>query len=268
MKKIAIAVIIFILLGLAGFLIYKKAASQKKIKEEEKKVVSRKKPALNIIDLEKRPYITLVPREDGREVFMTIGKTYLNEDEVDYQFEYQAGTMLQGASGKVNFKEEPTPITKKILFGSCSKGTCSYDEDVSGGSLTLYCRGKEDYGVKGDFSLAQMKEKKGIFFSRDGKISLNVGGKGLADDVFVICADTIGLPKTVSNKVIAGPIGFFTAAKQTIKQAELTFANVEESGDLKVLTWDGAEWKEFKAIKKNDLLIAEVNQLGTFALVK
>ena len=70
MKKIVIAILVAIL-AVGGYFGYTKLIKGGK-KEEERKVITKQRPQLNIIDLEKRPYITLVPREDGHEVAMTI----------------------------------------------------------------------------------------------------------------------------------------------------------------------------------------------------
>lgn len=263
MKKIILILIILAVLG-GGFFAYKAISSKK---QASKKVVQKKKPEVNLIEMEKRPYITLVPREDGHEVSMTIADLKLKETDLEYEMEYQAGNMLQGAGGRIDFTEEKPPVSKNLLFGSCSKGKCKYDEDVSSGSLTLYFSGKEDYGLKGDFTIAKMEEAEGVFNSRDVKVSLNVGEKGLDDEVFVVVLYTMGLPAEVDGEVIAGPYGFFTSQEQSLKEAELTFKSSEQ-GDLKILGWDGSQWQEYETKVADGQAVAEVDQLTTFILVK
>lgn len=267
MKKVLIILIILVFLGGTGFFAYQKFFQKEKV-EESKKVITKKKPQINLLELEKRPFVTLLPRVDGHELFITIDSLKMGEDGVEYELEYQAGTMLQGAFGRIDFKEEPTPVTKKLLLGSCSKGKCKYDKDVSGGSLTLYFEGKEDYGVKGEFTLNKMSEEEGVFFSKDKKISLDVGKTGLTSGTFVVVLDTIGLPSEIESRVLAGPVGFFTASKQSIKKADLTFKEIEQDlSDVKILGWDGKEWQEYKVEIDNDSVTARVDQLGTFVLV-
>lgn len=265
MKKIIIVILVLLLAG-GGFFTYR-TISAKKQTEQKKVVTSKKRNPVNILDLDKRPYITLVPRVDGHEVSMTIDNLHYKEDMVEYELEYQAGTMLQGAGGRIDFSVESAPITKKLLFGSCSKGKCKYDDNVSAGSLTLYFEGKEDYSLKGEFTIAIAKENEGIFQSRDVKVSLDTGAS-LEDNTFVITASTMGLPQEVEGEVLAGPIGFFTANKQTIKKATLTFKGISETENLKVLGWDGIEWQEYGAEIEENTVVAEVNQLTTFVLVK
>lgn len=266
MKKVLIGLVILAVLGGGGFFIYKKVVSKPKV--EVKKTLKTKKPAINLLELEKRPYVTLVPRVDGHEVTMTIDKIKLDETEVEYELEYQAGNMLQGAGGRIDFDLEEPPVSKNLLFGSCSKGKCKYDDDVFSGSLTLYFDGQEVYGLKSEFTLGKMADEAGVFSSNDVKVSLDVGQNGLDGNTFVIVASTMGLPAEVEGKVLAGPIGFFTAKKETVKEATLTFKGIKEDGDLKVLGWDGSNWQEYEAVVEGETVSAEVDQLATFILVK
>lgn len=266
MKKFLIFLIIIAFLG-TGFFAYQKFFGKEKA-EEAKKVVTKKKPQVNLLELEKRPYVILLPRVDGNELFATIDKLKSGEERLEYELEYQAGTMLQGAFGRIDFQEEPPPVTKKLLLGSCSKGKCKYDEDISGGSLTLYFEGDEDYGLKGEFTLNKMSEKEGLFSSRDTKVSLDVGKTGLPASTFVVVFDTIGLPEKVEGKVLAGPIGFFAAESADIKKGELIFEEIEEDlTKAKILGWDGKEWVEYEVEIEGESASAQVNQLGTFILV-
>lgn len=267
MKKVLIVLSVLIVLIGGGFFAYQKFFQKEKV-GESKKVITKKKPQINLLELEKRPFVILLPRVDGHELFITIDSLKMGEEKVEYALEYQTGTMLQAGTGRINFEEEPTPVTKKILLGSCSKGKCKYDEDVSGGSLTLYFEGKEDYGVKGEFTLNKMSEKEGVFSSKDKKISLDVGKTGLASGTFVVVFDTIGLPEEIDNKVLAGPIGFFTASKQSIKKADLTFKEIEQDlSGAKILGWNGKEWQEYEVEIDDDSASARIDQLGTFVLV-
>jgi hypothetical protein len=267
MKKIIPLLIIFALLAGGGFFAYKKLGARKE-KEKPKTVTSKKRNPVNILELEKRPYITLTPRSDGHELSVTIDNLKHDEERVEYELEYQAGTMLQGAGGRIDFTEEPAPVTKNLLFGSCSKGKCKYDEDVNSGSLTLYFEGKEDYSLKGEFTLGKMAEKEGVFNSQDVKVSLDVGEKGLDDDTFMVVASTMGLPGKVKGKILAGPIGFFTAGSPDVEEATLTFKRIKEDLEgAQILGWDGLDWQEYEITIEDESASTTVNQLGTYILV-
>jgi hypothetical protein len=267
MKKLVVIVLI-IILAAGGYFGYTKFLKKEKPEEEKRKVITKQRPAVNIIDIEKRPYVTLVPREDGNEVGLSIIDLKGREKLVEYELEYQAGSLLQGAGGRIDLAEEPLPVTKNLLFGSCSKGKCKYDEDVSGGSLALYFENGEDYGVKGDFTIKQMSEAEGVFRSRDVKAELDVGEDGLGNSVFIIVASTIGLPEKVDGDVIEGPVGFFTAGIEKIDDATLTFKTSKDIDSPLILAWDGSEWIEYEAEKEDGGYLTTVDMLATFVLVK
>jgi len=265
MKKIFI-IILIVILAVAGYFGYSKFFKKEEA-EEERKVITKQRPAVNIIDLEKRPYVTLTPRSDGHEVTLTVVDLKGKESKVEYELEYQAGSLLQGAGGRIDFSEEAVPVSKNLLFGSCSKGKCKYDEDVSGGSLALYFENGEDYGVKGDFTIEQMSEAEGVFRSRDVKTELDVGENGLTDGVFVICVATMGLPSEVNGEVVEGPVGFFSSGNESIDEGELLFKTNEEIDSPLILGWNGDEWMEFDAEKVDSGYLTTVDMLGTFVLI-
>lgn len=267
MKKIIIFIIIFLTLASLGFLSYK-LFFKKKTPEPVRAVISKRQELVNQLALEKRPYVTITPREDGKEISMTIFGLKNSEEKAEYELEYQAGTMIQSAVGKINFLEEKPPVTKKLLLGSCSAGgKCSYDKDVSGGSLALYFDGAESYGLRGDFTYNKMSEKVGLFSSRDVKVSLDIGSKGLAKDAFLIVASTMGLPGEVSGKVLIGPVGFFTSSNPNLSQAALTFKSHEDLSQAKIMGWTGSSWKEYAGKVGEGDISTSVDQLSTFILV-
>ncbi|PIS09161.1 hypothetical protein COT75_02780 [Candidatus Beckwithbacteria bacterium CG10_big_fil_rev_8_21_14_0_10_34_10] len=266
MKKIIIIILSVILLGTAGFFGYKTIKNKKKT-EETKQVVTKKRQEVNLLELTKRPYITLIPRTDGRELFLNIENLKLKEELVEYELEYQAGTMIQGAFGRIDFLEEKPPVRKGLLLGSCSKGKCRYDEDVTGGSLTLYFEGSEDYSLKGEFTIGTMLEKKGIFSSRDAKVTLEIEKGDLSESTFLVVSSTMGLPKEVKGEVVSGPIGFFTASKTNLTKSKLTFKTDKDLENPMILGWDGTEWQEYEVEKVTEGYSTLINNLTTFVLV-
>ena len=200
---------------------------------------------INQLPVKERPYVTLVPRADGREVTLTVFDNR-GAERVEYELEYQAGNLIQGVFGRIDFTEEKPPVSKKLLFGSCSKGKCKYDENVSGGSLTLRFEGGENFALKGNFTLQQMAAQEGLFTSRDGRLSLEVPEGSLPATTYLIVADTFGLPGQLEGEVVAGPYGFFTAEATKLKKpATLTFklSQQEEVAALKVFAWVNDQWQ-------------------------
>ena len=230
--------------------------------------ITRKVEEINKLAIKDRPYVTLTPRSDGREVTLTIDNL-TNASRAEYELEYQAGDMLQGMFGTIDFSTEPQPVSKKLLFGSCSKGKCKYDDNVSGGSLIMRFEGQDDpYVLKTEFNLQQMADRKGIFTSKDIKAKLDVGKTGLASSAYVIIAPTMGLPAPIEGEVIAGPYAFLAATSLKLASAELTIQSKQDLGTAKLLSWTGQAWTELDSETGINKLTAPVTSLGTFVLVK
>src|SRR3989344_797126 len=182
---------------------------------------TKKLEEINKIALADRPFVTLTPRADGKEVTLTIDRVK-NADSVEYEMEYQAAELIQGVFGTINFADEPLPVEKSLLFGSCSRDKCRYDEGVTGGSLTMrFDGGKEAYALKSEFNLQNMFDREGVFLSRDSQATLNVGRTGLPNNTFVVITGTMGLPTDVDGEVIAGPYSFLAASSPVLKSAQL-----------------------------------------------
>lgn len=268
MKKIIIVIIILLILAGGGFFAYKKFFSAKKVKEESRAII-KKRPQINLLEIAKRPYVTLYCREDGKEMSFTIDQLKNRETKVDYELEYQTGTLLQSGGGTIDLETETTPVERKILLGSCSAGgKCSYDENITGGSLTLYFEGKENYGLKGEFTLNKMSEAEGVFNSRDVKTSLDVGKNGLAANAIVIVFNPLGLPGEIDGQIIGGPTGFFTLSSVKLLKAVLTFKSHEDLTNVKIFGWIDDKWQEFETEIGQGLAKTSIDTLGTFVLVK
>lgn len=229
---------------------------------------------INTIDIKNRPYVTLSPTVGGKhpagqEVTLTIHNVTLGATSVEYELEYQAGTLLQGAFGTIDLTKEPPPVSKDLLFGSCSTGgKCAYHKDVSGGTLTLRFKGgSQNFNLKSEWNLQTMSDRQGKFSSRDGKFQLEVGKTGLPNNTFLVMIQTMGLPKSVSGEILAGPYGIFTNNQKLSGMAQLTMRLNQDVTSTKLLGWDGQAWKEYKSTLADKTLTATIDKLTTFVVV-
>ena len=260
--KLSLLVIIFSLFFLSG------CGCNKKDTETQPSPAARKMEEINKLPISDRPYITLTPRDDGREITLTIDKVN-NADQAEYELEYNAGSMIQGAFGSIDFSEETLPVVKKLLFGSCSKGKCRYDEDVSGGSLSIRFEGEAGaYVLKTDFNLQQMADRKGVFTTKDIKASLDVGTSGLSAGTYLVIASTLGLPAPVEGEVIVGPYAFLAASSPKLTAAEIIIKSKKDLTNARLLQWSGDDWIELNSEIGEEQISAPVTSLGTFVLVK
>ena len=171
---------------------------------------------VNTVDIKDRPYVTLAPTVGGRhplgqEVTLTIHSVTLGSTLVEYELEYQAGTLIQGAFGTIDLNKETPPVNKDLLFGSCSTGgKCAYHKDVTGGTLILRFKGgSQNFALKGEWNVQNMSERAGKFSSRDAKFQLEVAKAGLPANSLIVIAQTMGLPKPVEGEIVAGPYRAF-----------------------------------------------------------
>ena len=229
---------------------------------------------VNTIDVKDRPYVTLAPtvggkHPQGREVTLTLTATALNSKSVEYELEYQAGSLLQGVFGRIDLAEETLPVSKDLLLGSCSAGgKCSYHEDVTGGTLTLRFRGgDQDFALKGEWNFQNMADREGKFSSRDGKFQLDTGKTGLPSAAIVLIAQTMGLPAAVEGDILSGPYGVFTNNHKLKGPAQLTMRLSEDVTTAKLLGFTGKTWKEYKSQVSDKTLTATVDTLTTFLAV-
>lgn len=236
-------------------------------KEEIVQTSTRKVEQINKLAIKDRPYVVLTPRADGKEVTLIIDKV-TNATNAEYELEYTAGSMIQGVFGELDFATEGLPLSKDLLFGSCSKGKCRYDENVSGGSLTIrFEGGDEPYTLKSDFNLQMMADREGVFTSKDIKASLDVG-TSLSSSTYVVVQNTMGLPGAIKEEVIAGPYAFIATNSTPLKGAELTIKSKDDLTDAKLMYWDGKVWEELKTETNEGQISASVSSLGTFILVR
>lgn len=195
--------------------------------------------------LEERPFVTLIPRSDGRELTLEI-KGIKNTTSVEYELAYLSNDLSRGVIGSIELKGEDS-LSRKLLLGSCSRNVCKYDENVSRGTLTLRLRGPgstkkftADFHLqRGDKELTSINGK----FRFTGKIS---------PSVYYLTMSTIGLPSSIEGKVIAGPYGVFTAGSGLVK-GKVSFEGLGESA--KTYAWTGKQWQELANAESSQLTI-------------
>ncbi len=84
--------------------------------ESQTEQLNKKIEPVNQIPVTERPFAQILPRSDGREVTIIVDQ-YQTSSEVEYELEYQAGTLLQGAFGTIDFTTENPPVKRNIFLG-------------------------------------------------------------------------------------------------------------------------------------------------------
>jgi hypothetical protein len=222
------------------------------------------------IPLEGRPYVTLIPRADGKELNLSI-TGIVDAKTLEYELTYLAGDpnnqLQRGVVGSVDLAGK-TDYQKAILLGSCSKNVCKYDEGVTEGTLALTLRSSEGAIQKYEsaFHLQKGSEGKAGLTSGEGNFKLVSANLPAA---YYLTLSTIGLFQTPSGKIIAGPYGVFTSASSRIT-GQVSLRLAESSSRPSVYVWQNKQWQKLTSGLETDGEVVSVStdRLGTFVAVE
>ena len=224
------------------------------------------------VPLEGRPYAILIPRSDGREVTLEV-TGIVGTDTLEYELVYLAGDLdnqIQRGAGSTVDLEGVTDYEVDILFGSCSTGgACSYDKNITGGTLTLTLRDQEKLGQKYESTFHLQKgidAKNGLTMGDD---NFKLVSSKLSSSGYYLTCSTIGLFQMPESKVIAGPYGVFTSSSSQAS-GEVTFKLPDSHQTGKIMVWSNKKWSELKSTVSADgsFVSAPITQLGTFVVVE
>lgn len=219
---------------------------------------------VNQIAVSDRPYVQIIPQADGRNLMVEINSVPKPADSAEYELEYQAGTLLQGAFGLIDL--ESLPSSTKVLLGSCSAGgACTYHTDIKGGSLVLKFNGAENYALKQDWRyFDNWGNKETEFGSKDAKFQMT--SKDLAKQRFIVVYNSPGYPTGLTGTVVSDPYSLTGSAAFTGK-AEVTMRATEE-GTLKIMGYNGTSWKSFETTVDGKSATATVDLMELYVVVK
>lgn len=216
----------------------------------------------NVIPVDQRPYLSISP-VDARNLSLAVISIKKPAEAVEYELEYQAGTLLQGAFGELELGT--LPASKSILLGSCSAGgACTYHEDVQGGSLLTRFSGPENYALKSDWRYFDNQAKDTAIGSKDAKFQLE--STSLATHRYLIVFNNAGYPEGLEGAPISDPYSLSSSANLTGTGTLTIRAN--EEGGTKIMGWDGEEWQEFETTVDGKELTAEVDLMELYIAVK
>ncbi len=119
--KLTLIISFALLLGACG----------KKAPQEEAKTTQR---IINQLEINQRPFVALFPHPTGKLLTLMIDKPG-DIPEAKLEIEYLSGNSLKGGRATVEFPTD-LPYTRSFLLGTCSAGgSCSFDEDLSTGTV-------------------------------------------------------------------------------------------------------------------------------------
>lgn len=156
-KKLPVILALLILGILVVFAVFSFSGKKETVEEVEKP----KEPKVMSIDQlpeDDRPVVSLTSRPDGKELILTI-ENIQNIRIIEYELVYLTGDVQRGVIGSISVSGGEDEVSRDLLLGTCSRGVCRYDENVTGGTLTITFRGEKSYKFVKDFSLEKEKNK-------------------------------------------------------------------------------------------------------------
>lgn len=233
---IALLLIIAIVTGVVLFVKNKKTAAPVATTATKKKVQS----PVNVIAVADRPYISLEPSADGHYITTNVIEVKKTATQLDYEMEYQTGSMLQGFGGLI--KLDKLPVSDKKLFGSQSAGgAITYHEDIKGGNLLAQFTGTESYAVKSAWRYFANSDQASEFSSQDTKFT--VGNQELSKYSYIVIYNSPGYPAGLKGETISDP--YVVRAEKSLKTISSNFAvSIRSSEEGQIMGYDGAKWQK------------------------
>lgn len=262
MKKIVIAGVALVVLAGGGVLAYTKL-HKPAVKTAEgstkKKLINE---PVNVIAVEERPYLQIIPQADGHNLVIAVQKVKKSATNAQYELEYQAGSLLQGAFGEIPLSS--VPASTKVLLGSCSAGgACTYHEDVQGGTLVTKYEGPENYALKSRWKYIDNLKKGTSFSSQDAMFQID--SKDLAAQRFLVIFNTAGYPDGLKSKP-ASELYSLTSSGTLKGTAKLTI-RAEQEDNLAIVGYDGKSWKEFETKVDGKQATATVDLMELYTVI-
>lgn len=263
-SKLPIIIGGIVLICLVLFLSFKIFGHKKAVETKPEPKKKTKVEEINIIPVEERPYLYLTPLADGKNVEITLVYVKKSSQEAEYELEYQAGTLLQGAFGALKLTQ--LPFTEKILFGSCSAGgACTYHTDIKGGSLlTRFMDGTDKYVLKSDWRYFDNIDKSNKLASKDAKFQLVADA--LTKQRYAIIFNAPGFPQELEGAVASDIYSLQTSSPLSGK-GETTIRANQEGANLQIATWNGQEWQYHSGVIDGKTITAEVELSELYVVV-
>jgi hypothetical protein len=207
---------------------------------------------VNMEPIANRPFVTLTPRADGHAVELNLISEKKPSTDLEYEIEYDSGSLVQGAFGQTSIDAGKFPLSKEILLGSCSTGgKCTFNTDVTGGTLTLRF-GNPDYTLKNEWSFAENAKAGNSFVSRDGKFTLDTTKSKLKTGNIIVFQSP-GFPGTLTSDLVVGP--YAVGANITVGTVSVSIRVPSDVNTAALMGYDGSSWKELSTKISSDRLL-------------
>ncbi len=225
---------------------------------------------VNIIPVLERAYVSILPVADGRNLTISINHLSKEASSVEYELEYQSGSMLQGAMGVIDLSQLPN--TEEVFLGSCSAGgACTYHTDISGGNLLLTFIGPENYALKTNWRYIDNTTRSSEVASWDAKFQLN--SPALTSVRYSIVFNSPGIPSGLGEELqtefeIISDIYALNTSSTSSGEGKLTIRLLEDSETATIVGYDGNGWTQFETTIEDKVASATVELMELYLVVR
>jgi len=256
---VAVVVLILAGVGIYAFTKQKAQPAEQTQTTEKKKKVSQ----FNVSPVAERPYILIRP-DGGRNLKLDIMELKKPAETVEYELEYQAGELLQGAFGEIQLGT--VPASADILLGSCSAGgACTYHQNVQGGTLVTRFAGTNEYALKNDWRYIENTKKEKTAGSKDAKFQIE--SADLAKQAILIIINSPGYPGTLPGTPISD-IYALTSSGTLTGNVTVTIRATEDAAGAKLAVWDGSSWTTVEGTAEDKSLTAQTKFGQAYVVIK
>lgn len=240
------------------------------------------------------PYATLFPRRDGNALVLNLKRTS-SYDAITYELAYTSkadeiavqgnnvsdsgdgapgGSIDRGVQGTIDTKDKKGEYEQEILFGTCSKNVCKYDQGVENGTLTLHIRkGDKAYRMNTQWHIQKPDVALGVITSGDGHMSYKTDAdrQTLSNVAFTIVNDLTGVPKLPGDKQVLGKV--YSLNVPIAKEFPAGTASIElaetPSADAKLYRYNPSksDWEMLGAKLEGSTFAGKATGAGIFAVL-
>ncbi|HCB23019.1 hypothetical protein A3H81_00595 [Candidatus Daviesbacteria bacterium RIFCSPLOWO2_02_FULL_38_18] len=217
------------------------------------------------------PYALLFPRRDGNALILNLKRTSSYEN-ISYELAYTAEGVDRGVMGEVNTKEKKGEYEQEILFGTCSKNVCKYDQGVENGTLVLKIKkGNKLFRMITQWHLQKPDVALGVLSSGDAHLvyKMDAEREALSAVGFTIINDLTGVPKLPAESQVLGKVYSLNApVAKSLPEGDLSVELAENPPDgAKLFRFDGSKWQELETKVDGSKLSSKSGGAGIFAVL-
>jgi hypothetical protein len=223
------------------------------------------------------PYIVMTPRADGNAVTVSI-KRIASYDQFAYTISYADDQGIPRGAGDENtwitLEKGKGEYDQEILFGTCSKNVCKYDQGVENGTLVLRIKkGNQPYRMTSTWHLQNVSLAEGKLVSGDNHMFYTIDKKDVdpTNAGFSVINELTGAPKIPSGRQVMGKVYSLTTAFTKVLpkgHVKIELADNPPS-DAKIARFDESksDWVQLDAKVNGSTLEADAESGGIITVL-